>query len=104
MVYYHITRPWYVLSILYKGLIPRYKRGITCGKRQPYIWLTDDPLYIVETQLVPGWKYSVLEVNCDNLYVKPYITYYKSIPEVVCHQYKYNDVISSERIKVITFS
>ena len=73
---FHITRGDRVDSILTNGIIPSYKKGLNCGypERKPYVWLTDDPDYILETQAGKNWIESrnpkVMRVDCSDLEVK----------------------------------
>jgi RNA:NAD 2'-phosphotransferase (TPT1/KptA family) len=95
---FHITAEKNLSSILKKGLIPRYTKGLTCGNdAKPVVWLTDNPQYILDVQCGTGWvkenKPVIIEVDCDGLDIKQRISYHK-VPAVVCkHEYYYEGTI-----------
>ena len=75
MKLYHITPRKNLESIVEKGLIPGYHRGL--GKGCGVIFLTDNPKYILETQAGPNWisqfDLVILEIDIEECTIKPYI-------------------------------
>lgn len=73
---YHITPGERVDSILSNGIIPGYKKGLNCRlpERKPYVWLTDNPNYILEKQAGETWVElnhpKVIRVECADLDVR----------------------------------
>lgn len=73
---FHITRGDRVDSILSNGIIPGYKNGLNYGypERKPYVWLTDNPDYILEKQAGKTWIESnnpkVIRVDCADLDIR----------------------------------
>jgi len=104
---YHITPKANVDSISKKGLIPGLRRGLTTVNSQEaksYVWLTDCPEYILETQAGEKWveQYSpvILEIDIHGLDVKQKITNaYSDGLRIVKHEYYVCDAIDPIRIK-----
>lgn len=75
-ILYHITKKKYISSILIKGLIPAYRKGIkVCGDRCKYVYLTNNINKIIYEQC--GINYCkkhdliIIEINCENLIINP---------------------------------
>jgi len=66
MLLYHITHQNSLDSILKRGIVPKYeclRRGLTCYRsRDRFVWLTDNPQYIIETQAASGWPTCILQI------------------------------------------
>ena len=98
---FHITAKKNLSSILEKGLIPGYTKGLTCGDdARPVVWLTDNPRYILDVQCGSKWikknKPVIIEVDCDGLDIKQRISYH-TVPAVVCrHEYYYEGAIKQD--------
>jgi hypothetical protein len=101
---YHLTACNNVSSILMFGLIPNFKKGLTVWEDDQrvrnFVWLTDNPCYILETQAGIDWEYSVLRINCDGLIVKPYSVRLRTDLEIVPHEFQYDGVIDPNRIGI----
>jgi len=102
---YHITAKKNVDSILSKGLIPNFQRGLS--RRQDYapcVWLTDDTDYILETQAGDLWREEndpvVLEIDADGLDVKQYMCEFADGLRPIKHEYYITSRIDSARIKL----
>jgi hypothetical protein len=98
---FHITAEKNLSSILEKGLIPRYTKGLTCGgDAKLVVWLTDNPRYILDVQCGSKWieenKPIIIEVDCNGLDIKQRISYHK-VPALVCkHEYYYEGIIKQK--------
>lgn len=91
---YHITPSENLPSIMKNGLVPAYKKGLTCGPKEyvkTVVWLTDNPAHILATQAGEEWvkKHNpvVLKVSCDGLDVKQYMNSITITPTIVPHEY-----------------
>lgn len=97
MILYHITPRKNLESIFSNGLIPLYKDGLNClDEKEPVVWLTDDPDYVLEKQAGDRWIQEndpvVLSIDCSLLDIKPRIVYDK-----VCrHEYYYRGTIKQD--------
>jgi len=79
MKLYHITKVENIKSILENGIIPNYKKGITCGNREhTCVFLTNNINKVIRTQLGGSWgNVAIFEVSVNN--AKPH-KYYCSEP------------------------
>lgn len=69
---YHLTNPKNLPTIITRGIIPDYKKGI--GRiKHGYVFLTNDVERIIETQLGRNyWKeVAIIHIDTDNF--KPFI-------------------------------
>ena len=103
MKLYHVTPGRNRVSIVTKGLVPRFGRGLTRGKRLECVWLTDDPLHILDTQAGADWMkvYNpvVVTVDASGLELKHK---YGWQGLVVPHEWLYFGIIPPERILQIS--
>ena len=79
MILYHVTSERNIESILAFGLIPAYKRGLTCGEPRDVVWLTTDPKYIMTRQAGETWCNNhsavILRIRCDRLDIKHFTSF-----------------------------
>jgi hypothetical protein len=75
MKLYHISKRIHTNSILTKGLIPAYRKGLTVAKKQEKVFLTNDVERILKTQAgekwCKRWDPVVFEVDVTDLNVSP---------------------------------
>jgi hypothetical protein len=102
MILHHVTRGENLGSILQLGLWPRFARGLTLGDdRKDAVWLTDDPLWIVERQ--SGWNWatrnqaSVVMVRCIGLRVMPYMAPTRR-PKPIPHEFLVEGIIPPDHL------
>jgi len=103
MKLYHLTHEDYVPSILSKGLIPGYSKGMKVNPEKPsnYVFLTDNIEHVLKQNMYrSGWI--VLEVDIEGLDVKQHITRCfepgKNIP--IPNEFIFEGIIEPKRIKV----
>jgi hypothetical protein len=76
MVLYHITKVENIESIMENGILPDYKKGITCsGVKHNQVFLTNDINKVIDTQIGDSWgnELVIFKVHIDN--VKPHKYY-----------------------------
>jgi len=78
MILYHITKVENIESIMEKGILPNYKKGITCGDvKHTQVFLTNNINKVIETQIGDSWENEIaileVEVEVDN--IKPHKYY-----------------------------
>lgn len=107
-ILYHITPSKNLSSIMEKGLVPAFGKGLYCleGERRPVVWLTDNPEYILAKQAGEEWianhKPIVLKVNCDKLDVKQYMSYVTGIPTIAPHEYYVEHTVKQRLVELVT--
>ena len=72
MTLYHITKAKYVTSILKKGILPGYEKGISCNTKQTKVFLTNDVERILRTQTGNNWEKELAIIEVDNVNYKPH--------------------------------
>jgi hypothetical protein len=75
--YYHITKSKNLNSILIRGIVPGFCKGITTDfyrndkEIKNFVFLTNNPKYILENQCGKEWckkhRLILLEINTDNI-------------------------------------
>jgi hypothetical protein len=76
MILYHITKAENIESIMEKGILPSFKKGITTGStKHTQVFLTNDINKVIETQIGDSWQneIAILKVEVDN--IKPHKYY-----------------------------
>ena len=76
MVLYHITKVENIESIMENGILPDYKKGITCSAaKHNQVFLTNDINKVIDTQIGDSWgnELVIFKVHIDN--VKPHKYY-----------------------------
>jgi hypothetical protein len=103
---YHITKKKYISSIFYYGLIPNKCRGISTYSSWKYkpkaIWLTNNPGYIIDTQLTPNWIEDaiMLKVDVTELDVEQYMSYAFQIPKIIPFEFIVRNTIDPNLISI----
>jgi len=109
MILFHFTKPDYLNSILTEGLIPDGankklgKSGMARNLSWPWVFLTDNPDYIVEHQCGRDWARILLEVDCTGLNVIPHRwlgTDADGKDRWSPHEFTYSGHIEPNRIKI----
>ena len=96
MILYHITPKKNLENIQALGIIPGYNKGLSTFKseKSSFVWLTDNPNYILTTQAGHDWirenEPVVIKINCENIDVMPYINING---EKASHEYFYEGTI-----------
>lgn len=106
---FHITPLRNLQSILKKGLMPGYTKGLGCRlseENRARIWLTDDPEFILQTQAGDSWirrnSPVILSINCTSLDVISYISYYTHMSNTINHEFYVLTTISPDLIQLFT--
>ena len=97
---YHLTRKENLENITRFGLIPGFSRGITCNRKQEFVFLTDDikvPIQQLGSNYSPeGWV--VLQVDVEGLQVEPHRTTGLLINQIIPNEFVIKTPIHPERI------
>ena len=102
MTLFHITAGHKVNRILDEGILPKCPGGISQNREHTqWVWLTDNPKYILQTQAGQAWarqnKPVILTVDVSDLIIEKHVT---EQGEIVPHEFKYNSTIEPGRIKL----
>lgn len=73
---FHITPSKNLTSILTHGIIPNYRKGLTCSElKLSCVWLTNCPALILTEQAGSNWVQKqqpvIIEIDCTGLQVLP---------------------------------
>tara|TARA_R110000868_G_scaffold195851_1_gene441592 strand:+ start:4105 stop:4443 length:339 start_codon:yes stop_codon:yes gene_type:complete len=101
MVLYHITKVENIESIMEKGILPNYKKGITCGgRKQTQVFLTNDINKVIKTQIGSVWEneIAIFEVEVHN--IEPHRYYCFEPPKDSDFEFV-TDKVDTENIKNI---
>lgn len=102
MTLFHITARHKVNRILEEGIHPKRPGGISQNpEHTQWVWLTDNPEYILQTQAGQAWAKQnepvILTVDVSDLIIEKHVT---EQGEIVPHEYKYLGMIDPSRIKL----
>jgi len=101
MILYHITKIENIDSILEKGILPNYKRGITHWSiKQNYVFLTNNVDKIIKEQIGLCWGKEIVIIEVDIFKYEPYL--YKSTNKISDFEF-ITDRVLPEEIKNILF-
>ncbi|NBT49676.1 MAG: hypothetical protein EBT07_18055 [Actinobacteria bacterium] len=80
--------------------LTRFSRGITCNRKQEFVFLTDDikvPIQQLGSNYSPeGWV--VLQVDVEGLQVEPHRTTGLQVNQIIPNEFVINTPIHPERI------
>lgn len=108
MTYYHITKFKHINSIIAKGIIPGYRRGlcINPGKLK-HVYITTDVKRILTTQAGTAWlkrnKIAVFEVDITGLTLEP-VKYRDGATYTISDFEFMTDKIEPERLPVLQYT
>ena len=102
MTLFHITAHHKVDRILNEGIHPKRPGGISQNPAHTrWVWLTDNPTYILQTQAGAAWARQntpvILTVDVSDLTIEKHVT---EQGEIVPHEYKYSGSIEPDRIQL----
>jgi len=99
MILYHITKIENIDSILEKGILPNYKRGITHWSiKQDYVFLTNNVDKIIKEQIGLCWGKEIVIIELDIISSQP--IFYKATGRFSDYEFIVNKVLP-EQIKNI---
>ena len=100
---FHITPKINLVNILYRGIVPNYKKGLTCSAiAHNCVWLTNCPNLILTEQAGYEWikrhEPAIIEIDCTGLEIEPVEYNWCEPPKVSSFEFKFYGVIEPERI------
>lgn len=101
---FHITPATNLQSILNKGLLPGYRKGLTTQQEHSAVWLTDDVEYVLYKQAGMHWikKYKpiVFEIDTIELVVEQYMARCYETPQICPHEFFVVGSIATKFIRI----